>query len=80
MVDLVADNKPLYAISCLICLIKINLWEKNRNPLVHLIISTLFMACLNNAKNNKKARSVLCLFIDYDLMNCCKLLINTLEI
>lgn len=38
------------------------------------------MACLNNAKNNKKARSVLCLFIDYYLMNCCKLLINTLEI
>lgn len=40
------------------------------------------MASLNNAKNNKKARclSVLCLFIDYDLMNCCKLLINTLEI
>lgn len=57
MVDLVVDDKPLYAISCLICLIKINLWEKKPESfspkhLKYLIISTLFMACLNNAKNN----------------------------
>lgn len=57
MVDLVVDDKFLYVIFCLICLIKINFWEKkfeffSLKYLKYLIISILFMVCFNNVKNN----------------------------
>lgn len=69
MVDLVVDNKFLYVIFCLICLIEINFWKKfeffSLKRLKYLFISILFMVCFNNVKNDIKGKMFICFVFIY---------------